>query len=798
MASLRPSPVHALNLLRVNDHVFATVPGEPTAWAAHQIAQALVNDAGAAAPATPVTASVVGYAGDYAGYFTTRDEFRAQHYEGASTLFGLASTDHLIERLRAMARAESVDRAAPPAPVAFDLAPRVARAPGPKRRRPHAYAHAEGSRVVGAWVARPDEDHDVARPTVRELRDGGGPEARAVDVVRYAVKDLSAWGIDGPVHVVVARVEGTTAGRAFALRRGRSEVEARGERGARGPARTPVTSRTPTQPARFSAAIATWNSFGVPQARTGSFLAASSIYPARYASDDLRGAVDGFDVLCAQELIGEEARAFFDGLSPYAVRKRVGGVAFDDHGLGVATRLPVEAARSMHFDERGVGTDRLIAKGALHLRVRLVRGPAVDVVTTHLQAGGEADRVAARRRQIDELVAFVRSVSDPARPLVVCGDFNVDGAAPDRAEYAHLAQTLAREGLVDLDAAARLATVHPARNDLLRQLEPGAKPERLDYVFWRAASVDPFAVGASRVALVADHPLADLRPQWGAVTGLEGDAYASDHFGLRVVLSYVPAGAGPAGARAPREAAARGPAVALPVAEEAKVLRVGETDVRLVRRTWGAGGVVHLNVHDDENTSVQAAEAVLSRRGGTLVELRHGGGRRVAFKLGGKGFDFDPNRVFTDVGAAATVKPAGSKRAVAAARAFGDALLAAFDLGSAATLVALHNNSPDAPLTVETYATGKYKRDAAAVTVARGVDPDDFFLVTTRGLYDALAARGFHVVLQDNAAVADDGSLSVVSGRRGVRYVNVEAQHGHLAAQERMLEAALEVLAAGA
>ena len=46
--------------------------------------------------------------------------------------------------------------------------------------------------------------------------------------------------------------------------------------------------------------------------------------------------------------------------------------------------------------------------------------------------------------------------------------------------------------------------------------------------------------------------------------------------------------------------------------------------------TTGADGgpaVALVSVHDDEDTAVEAAREVLRDRGGTLVELRHTGGR---------------------------------------------------------------------------------------------------------------------------------------------------------------------------
>lgn len=97
-ASLRPAPVHGLHTIQVAGHLFATVPGEPTVWAAHQIAAALAGVEGAR------SVSVVGYANDYAGYFTTASEYRAQCYEGASTLYGANSTLQLAQRIAELAR----------------------------------------------------------------------------------------------------------------------------------------------------------------------------------------------------------------------------------------------------------------------------------------------------------------------------------------------------------------------------------------------------------------------------------------------------------------------------------------------------------------------------------------------------------------------------------------------------------------------------------------------------------------------------------------------------------------------
>jgi len=69
-----------------------------------------------------------------------------------------------------------------------------------------------------------------------------------------------------------------------------------------------------------------------------------------------------------------------------------------------------------------------------------------------------------------------------------------------------------------------------------------------------------------------------------------------------------------------------------------------------------------------------------------------------------------------------------------------------------------------------------------------------FFYVTERKHFDGLKAKGYNVVLQNNDAVTDDGSLSVYCGRQKITYINVEAEHGHKIEQERMLTDLLDLL----
>ena len=203
-----------------------------------------------------------------------------------------------------------------------------------------------------------------------------------------------------------------------------------------------------------------------------------------------------------------------------------------------------------------------------------------------------------------------------------------------------------------------------------------------------------------------------------------------------------------------------------------------------------------LNLHDDEDTSVEAVLDVVRERGGRVVELVHSGDRNVTFHIGGRAYEADPNRMFTPDGRRRTLATlsAADPAALAALEAFADAVLGAYAAAPPAVVVTLHNNTPGAYSAASYRPGAEYASDAAAVTVHPGVDPDDFFFVTDRALYDALVGRGFNAVLQDNQAATDDGSLSVWAAREGVPYVNVEAEHGHREAQARMVGALLDVL----
>ncbi len=234
---------------------------------------------------------------------------------------------------------------------------------------------------------------------------------------------------------------------------------------------------------------------------------------------------------------------------------------------------------------------------------------------------------------------------------------------------------------------------------------------------------------------------------------------------------------------------------AFAIQETRTTLYVGSEAVDVVLFAAEEPGLTYINLHDNEQTSVDAALEVLQLIGGRVFELQHGGERNITFTLDGIVYVFDPNRMFSDIGAQVSLLRLSqySSEAHAAVRAFADQVLAIYDLAQLDAVVTLHNSSESYSVLI--YAPGgEYEREAESVFINEGADPRDFFFVTDVEIYDGLVAEGFNVVLQDNEQATDDGSLSVYSADRGLPYANAEAGHGHHDEQVDMLLGLGEVL----
>ncbi|MFN7992360.1 MAG: hypothetical protein U0Q18_02080 [Bryobacteraceae bacterium] len=109
-----------------------------------------------------------------------------------------------------------------------------------------------------------------------------------------------------------------------------------------------------------------------------------------------------------------------------------------------------------------------------------------------------------------------------------------------------------------------------------------------------------------------------------------------------------------------------------------------------------------------------------------------------------------------------------------------DALLRALLPSTGGLLVALHNNS-------EGYSVQDEVAISDHTSLADPGDPHAFFLCTQESDYTILSKSPFNVVLQNHAPSEDDGSLSRLATRRGIRYINLEVGLGRFDKQSQML-----------
>ncbi|MDB5192758.1 MAG: hypothetical protein JWQ96_2321 [Segetibacter sp.] len=205
--------------------------------------------------------------------------------------------------------------------------------------------------------------------------------------------------------------------------------------------------------------------------------------------------------------------------------------------------------------------------------------------------------------------------------------------------------------------------------------------------------------------------------------------------------------------------------------------------------------IVFINVHDDENTSVEAAHEYLLENGGNLFQLQQEGARNIKFDLNNKQYIFDPNRIYTKSGRTASLKLLSTNNTAAAA---GVELLASQILAeyidNKILVIALHNNS-DSNFSINSYKKGGSEaKNTGMLYINPLMDPDDFILTTEDTIYHYLKEKEISVVLQNNKTVADDGSMSVYAASKGIPYINVETQHGHKDEQLEMLRALKDIV----
>jgi hypothetical protein len=204
------------------------------------------------------------------------------------------------------------------------------------------------------------------------------------------------------------------------------------------------------------------------------------------------------------------------------------------------------------------------------------------------------------------------------------------------------------------------------------------------------------------------------------------------------------------------------------------------------RRTLFAGALAYYQ-HNPEVVLLAGIEFKrLSNQASRRRYLRiHGNEETNVPILGGR---IDPNRLFSREGADASLRrlnPDWTPIEITKALDWLDNerphLLAALLPPGGELLFAVHNNS-------QGYSVEDEIPISQRTSLPRRAEPHEFFLATDPRDYQRLAAGPYNVVLQNDPAGPDDGSLSRLCAKRGVRYVNLEVASGKLAVQREMME----------
>ena len=201
---------------------------------------------------------------------------------------------------------------------------------------------------------------------------------------------------------------------------------------------------------------------------------------------------------------------------------------------------------------------------------------------------------------------------------------------------------------------------------------------------------------------------------------------------------------------------------------------------RVVRR--GSSPHRYLHIHGNETTARDVLMEQVNAHGGRALFIQSDT-RNVPIQGG----QIDPNRMFSREGAEKNLRLLNPKWSEAQIENGALALdkdrhkfLKVIRPPSGGRIVALHNNSNGYSVESEVAISDKTSLKDAS-------NPHEFFLATDPRDFEKLATSPFNVVLQNTAPKDDDGSLSRLAARLGIRYINLECGLGKIERQRELL-----------
>jgi endonuclease/exonuclease/phosphatase family metal-dependent hydrolase len=197
-----------------------------------------------------------------------------------------------------------------------------------------------------------------------------------------------------------------------------------------------------------------------------------------------------------------------------------------DGGIGVVTPHSVEESEALRFV--GSGGPFLAARGILYARIVLPNSPVgVDTYVVHLSPGRQ--NASQRRRELEALSKLVAAKSSTSgNPVVVLGDFNIEGPPAVGGEYGTVLRLLGEPRDLALeDARTDPGYTYDCLGNALAAMRRCDYQARIDYVWVvtnRGLSNSDYEVKVSNVRKVEWHT---DRPESLPV---------SDHYGVEAFL----------------------------------------------------------------------------------------------------------------------------------------------------------------------------------------------------------------------------------------------------------------------
>ena len=153
-------------------------------------------------------------------------------------------------------------------------------------------------------------------------------------------------------------------------------------------------------------------------------------------------------------------------------------------GIWILSKLPMRYLAEIDFSECQGFDDCMARKGALLVET-IWEGDTVQVLGTHLQAGGPDE---VRHSQYEELRELLDAHRRPGVPQIICGDMNT--AQRDKPNYDRMMRVLdAEDGPLNVQAPE---TERGFKNDMHRR---GFRKNRIiDFIFCRYNGREPQSV----------------------------------------------------------------------------------------------------------------------------------------------------------------------------------------------------------------------------------------------------------------------------------------------------------------